>query len=247
MIVNAFAFHPDVDNVIPTNKLPNGIQEITINTADKVKITSLYLPSAESDKLLIYFHGNAGNIYHRIPSLTQIHRSGINVIGASYRGYGKSEGEPSEEGVYSDGKAILKYAVENLAYSTENIIIFGRSIGTTVAINTAQNENIRGVILVSPFTSGKAQATAGGLGAISILAGDSFDNIAKIENIRSPLLVIHGTGDQVIPYTMGKEIYDRATVTKEFVKIEGGNHNNLQDTYEKEYWPPILRFIDTLL
>ena len=79
-IVNEFAFYPDNVNVIPENKLPEGIQEFTISTEDNVKLTSLYLPSTDSNKLLIYFHGNAGNIYHRIPSLLQLHNIGINVI-----------------------------------------------------------------------------------------------------------------------------------------------------------------------
>ena len=242
-VINEFAFHPDTENVISASKLPDEIQEITISTADKVSITSLYLPSTKSDKLLIYFHGNAGNIYHRIPSLLQLHQFGINVIGVSYRGYGKSEGEPSEEGVYLDGKAVFRYAVEQLAFPKENIIILGRSIGTTVAINTAQNKQIGGVILITPLTNGKEQAEAAGLGAISLLAGSSFDNITKIGNIKSPLLVIHGTNDQVIPFSMGKEIFDRAKVKKKFVKIEGANHNNLHDDYGKKYWLPIIRFI----
>ncbi|NOY72669.1 MAG: alpha/beta hydrolase [Gammaproteobacteria bacterium] len=246
LIINKFAFHPDNVNVIPADKLPHGIQEITISTKDKVKITSLYLPSSESDKLLIYFHGNAGNIYHRIPSLLKLSQLGVNVIGVSYRGYGKSDGDPSEEGIYLDGQAIFQYAVERMGFSKENIIIFGRSIGTTVAINTAQNKKIGGVILVTPLTSGKDQAKVGGLWAISSLAGNSFDNFTKIENIDSPLLVIHGTDDSVIPYSMGKKIFDKAKVKKEFVKIKGANHNNLHDVFEQEYWLPIIQFIKSL-
>ena len=136
------------------------------------------------------------------------------MIGASYRGYGKSDGEPTEEGVYLDGKAIFQYAVEHLGFPKKNIIIFGRSIGTAVAINTAQHQKICRVILVTPLTSGQDQAKAGGFGAISTLAGNSFDNITKLENIESPLLVIHGTNDRVIPYSMGQAIFDRAKVKK---------------------------------
>jgi len=242
-IVAQFAFYPDNENVIPTNKLSHGIQEITISTADKVKITSLYLPSTGSDELLIYFHGNAGNIYHRIPSLLQLQGIGINVIGVSYRGYGKSNGDPTEEGVYQDGQAIFQYAVEQMGFSKEKIIIFGRSIGTAVAINTAQNEKIRGVVLVTPMTSGKDQAEAVGLGPLSSLAQTSFDNISRIGNIKSPLLVIHGTNDQIVPYSMGKTIFNRANTKKKFVRIKGAHHNNLHDAYEKEYWPPIIEFI----
>lgn len=245
-IVNEFAFYPDNVNVIPANNLPNGIQEITINTDDNVELISLFLPSTESKKLLIYFHGNAGNIYHRIPSLLQIHNTGVSVIGVSYRGYGKSEGDPSEEGIYLDGEAIYQHAVERMGFSKENIILFGRSIGTAVAINIAQNKQLRGIILVTPLTSGSDLAKAIGLGAVASLAEGSFNNITKVENIKSPLLVIHGTSDRIIPYSMGREIFDRANVKKEFVKIDGANHNNLHDDYKQKYWPPILRFINNV-
>jgi len=242
-IVNKLAFHPDNVNVIPKNRLPQGIQEITVTTEDEVEITSLYIPSAGSEKVLIYFHGNAGNIYHRIPSLLQLHEFGVNVVGVSYRGYGKSGGAPSEEGVYQDGEAIFKYVIENLGFTKRNIIIFGRSIGTTVAINTAKHEDIGGIILVTPLTSGKAQAKAGGLASISSLAGNSFDNITKMKSVKAPLLVIHGTKDRVIPYSMGKDIFDTAHARKKFIKVEGADHNNLHDLYGQEYWAPIFSFI----
>ena len=154
-LVNKLAFRPDSVNVIPSSKLPPEIEEISIRTKDGEKLTSLYLSSPESNKVLIYFHGNEGNIYHRIPSLLQLHKFGVNVLGVSYRGYGKSEGEPTEEGVYLDGESIYQYVIEEMGISSENVILFGRSIGTTVAINTAMNKDIRGVILVTPLTSKK--------------------------------------------------------------------------------------------
>lgn len=242
-LVDKLAFFPDKVNVLPVNKLPNGIQEVSITTADGLTIKALYLASLESKKVLIYFHGNAGNIYHRIPSLIELHKAGVNVLGVSYRGYGRSEGEPTEAGVYLDGESAYRYAIEELGFSSDNIILFGRSIGTTVAINTAMNKQIEGLILVTPLTSAKEQAKVGGLAWVSMLAGDAFDNFNKIEYIKAPLLVIHGTHDDVIPYSMGETIFDKAHVVKDFVSINGGNHNNLQDKYAKEYWSPIIQFI----
>ena len=242
-IVNHFAFYPDTTNVIATEKLPENVQEVTIITEDQVNITSLYLPSAGSEKLLIYFHGNAGNIYHRLSDLQQLQRFGINIIGVSYRGYGKSDGSPSEAGIYLDGNAVYQHAVEQLGFTAENIIILGRSIGSTAAVDLAQGKELHGVILITPLSNGKEQATAGGLGMISSLAGDSFDNLTKIENLKSSLLVIHGTEDYVVPFTMGKAIYERANVKKAFIKIDGAGHNNLQSAYPDEYWRPIYEFI----
>ena len=246
-VINKMVFHPDNTNVLSENNLPYGVEEFFVDTEDHVKIQGLYLPLVGSDTLLVYFHGNAGNIYHRIPDLIQLQKAGVNVIGVGYRGYGKSEGTPSEEGIYRDGNAVFKYITEELGFSQDSIIVFGRSIGTAAALNISNNKNIGSLILVTPLTSGKAHTKAIGLGIFSSLAGNSFNNLAKIKNIKIPLLVIHGTNDRVIPFSMGKEIYNHAKTQKKFIKIEGAGHNNLHDTYRRSYWPPILDFIKQTL
>ncbi len=246
-IVNQLAFYPDSVDVLPKDRLPHGVEELFIDTEDQVRIQALYLPLADSDKVLIYFHGNAGNIYHRIADLVQLRKFGVNVVGVSYRGYGKSEGTPSEEGIYQDGDAVFKYVTEELRFSQSNIIVFGRSIGTAVAINSTKNREIGGLILVTPLTSGKALAKAGGLGIFSSLVGNAFDNLTKIKDVKMPLLVIHGTNDRIIPFSMGKEIFDSAQTKKKFIKIEGAGHNNLQASYRQAYWPAIFDFIKQTL
>lgn len=242
LVVNKMAFHPDKKNVILTGQLPSSVQEIFIETEDRVKIQSYFIPDKSSNKILIYFHGNAGNICGRLFDLMQINNFGINVLGVSYRGYGKSQGEPSEEGIYTDGKAALTYAVQSLGFSVNNVIVLGRSIGTAVAINTSQNLNIAGLILVTPLTSGEDFAKAAGFGLASAFAGNSFNNIDKIVNISCPVLIIHGTQDNIVPFEMGKKIYNKAKTEKQFVKVEGAGHNNLSTKYKKSYWPPIYKF-----
>ncbi|MCP4682043.1 MAG: alpha/beta hydrolase [Desulfobacterales bacterium] len=241
-VVNKMAFHPDNQNVLSIDQLPSNFQEIFIETEDQVKIQGYFIANKSSNKILIYFHGNAGNICHRLPDLMQISSFGINVLGVSYRGYGKSRGKPSEKGIYIDGKAALNYSTRKLGFSLNNVIILGRSIGTAVAIHISQNLNIGGLILVTPLTSGADEANAIGLGLISFLAGNSFNNIEKIVNISCPILVIHGTQDNLVPFEMGKKIYNKAKIKKQFVKIEGANHNNLSTKYKKSYWPPIYKF-----
>ncbi len=245
-LVNYFAFHPDNVNVLPADQLPDGVEEFSVTTSDQVKIRALYLPLAGSGKVLIYFHGNAGNIYHRIPDLVQLRKAGVNVVGVSYRGYGNSEGAPSEVGIYQDGVAVYRYVTEKLGFSARNVIVLGRSIGTAVALYLAQYKEIGGLILVTPLTSGKATAEASGLGFMSSIAGNSFDNLARVGHVKVPLLVIHGTDDRVIPFSMGREIYNNAETGKQFVKIEGAGHNNLQRSYGQAYWPPIVDFINGL-
>lgn len=169
--------------------------------------------------------------------------SGVNVLGVDYRGYGKSEGKPSEKGIYLDGEASLTYAINELGFNEKNVYLFGRSIGTTVAINTAQKKDIAGLILVSPLTSGKEQAKATGKSSLSFLAGASFRNIDKVQNITCPVLVIHGTKDRIIPYAMGVRIYNKIQTKKKLITIAGAGHNNMPSEFTVEYWKPILEFI----
>lgn len=242
-IVNKIAFHPDTTTCIPRENLPHGVKEVLITTEDGVKIQSYFLDHKSSDKLVVFFHGNAGNISHRLFDLLQMREFRVSVLGVGYRGYGKSEGKPTEKGIYLDGKAALGYATNELGFQLKAIYVFGRSIGTTVAINTSQKKNIAGLVLVTPLTSGKELAKASGLSSVSFLAGKSFNNIHKIRNISCPVMVIHGTDDHVIPYGMGVDIYGAVRAKKELVTINGGGHNNLSVDFRDEYWPPIYEFI----
>ena len=141
-LINKMAFRPDTKNVLSTDQLPDNIKELFIETKDHIKIQSYFIPYNSSEKILIYFHGNAGNICQRLPDLIQLSNIGINVLGVGYRGYGKSKGKPSENGIYIDGETALNFAIQKLGFSEKNIIIMGRSIGTTVATHISQNKNI---------------------------------------------------------------------------------------------------------
>jgi len=242
-VVNKMAFHPDVDNIYPADKLPENVSEIFITTKDGLSLQCYLIPNDSSNKMVIYFHGNGGNIGHRLADLRRINGFGVNVLGVGYRGYGKSEGAPSEEGVYIDGESALAYVVEQLGFAEKNVYLFGRSIGTAVAINTGQKRKLNGLILVAPLTCGKEHAKATGLGLVSFLAGNSFDNIGKVGEILCPVLVIHGTEDRVIPFEMGERIYQAISSPKQFIKISGAGHNDLSLHYGDEYWSPIHDFI----
>ena len=242
-IRNSLAFHPDTENTIPVGQLPNGVQEIFIESGDDVKLQSYFIANKQSKRLLIYFHGNAGNISHRLKDLIQLKHLGVNVLGVSYRGYGKSTGKVSEEGIYEDGTSTLEYAVQKLGFPLSEIYILGRSIGSTVAINTSQHKSLAGLILVTPLSSGSEQAKAMGLGSVSSLAGNSFNNMSKVKNIKCPTLIIHGTNDRVIPFFMGQEIYQNLNTLKTFVSIKDAGHNNLSTDYSRQYWLAIYNFI----
>lgn len=242
-LLNHLAFYPDRTDLIVREDLPDNVKEIFIRTKDNVKIRTYFIANQSSKELIIFFHGNAGNLGHRLPDLMQMSRSGINVLGVEYRGYGKSEGRASERGIYLDGQAAFDFATQRLGFLPKDIILFGRSIGSTVALNIAQNRELRGLILATPLTSAAEHAKVSGLRAISFLAGKAFNNIEKIDKVKCPLLIIHGTKDIVIPFSMGKQLFERAKTKKQFIEIEGANHNDLTSDFEQYYWPPILEFV----
>lgn len=246
-VINKMAFHPDNKNIISSRQLPGDVQEIFIETEDKISIQSYYIPSGRSGKVIIYFHGNAGNIGHRLSDLMKLNSFGMNVLGVSYRGYGKSQGKPSEAGIYRDGDAAFNHVTRELGFAAKNVFILGRSIGTCVAIHVSRKKEIGGLILVAPLTSGADQAKASGLGLISFLAGDSFNNIGKIEDVLCPVLILHGSRDDIIPIAMGEAIFEKVRSKKKFVEIKGANHNNLSAGYSSAYWPPIAEFLNSLL
>jgi fermentation-respiration switch protein FrsA (DUF1100 family) len=243
-LVNKFAFFPDRLNNIPVENLPENVEEVLIKTKDNEILQTYLIKSDSTDKILIYFHGNAGNISGRIIDLLEINKIGLTVLGVSYRGYGKSTGKPDEKGIYLDGSAAFDYTRDKLGYASKNIIILGRSIGSTVATYVAEDKGLGGLILVSPMTNGKEYASAHGLGFISFLAGNAFNNSERIKKIQCPTLVIHGDRDNTVPLFMGKAIYKcAATDKKQIVIIPGAGHNDISTFFGKDYWKAISEFI----
>ena len=244
-VKNSFTFFPDKDYIVKQEQLPFYIEELAVTTDDNKKLQALYYKHNDhkSEKLIVYFHGNAGNLFHRMDYAQRIYEMGFDVLLASYRGYAQSSGKPSEKGIYSDGAAVLDYAIGNLNYKMSGIIIMGRSLGSTVAVEIAQNKTPAGVILITPLTSGKEMAEAMGMKYLKFIAGDSYNSIAKIDKLSSPLLIIHGDKDEVVPYKMGLDLYEKYPGSKKFVTIPNGGHNNLQDVQPKLFWTSIYDFI----
>ena len=245
-LVNFFSFFPDRNDLIPPDELPAGVEECFIKTTDGVRLQCYRIPNAQSNKLLIYFHGNAGNIGHRLPDLQILAGMNLNVLGVGYRGYGRSSGKPSEAGIYADGRAALAFAERSLGFGLDRILIFGRSIGSSVAVETAMDKALAAVILVTPMTSGKAVGKKSGFGPLAYLAGNAFDNLSKIRRLRSSLLIVHGTEDEIIPFDMGRALYAAALEPKTFEPVEGAGHNTISTITAAAYWGAVERFIQSL-
>ena len=242
-LIDFLAFHPDDSYILPPEALPSGTEEIFLKAEDGVRIQALHFPDPSSDTITIYFHGNAGNVYHRLDEYRRLRRSGTSVFAVSYRGYAKSGGSPSEAGIYRDGKAAFDYVTKEMGFPPSRVFIFGRSIGSTVATDLAQDKGIAGLILVSPLSSASDLAADMGVEFASMLVVKAFENDKKIKRLKAPLLVIHGNRDGTIPIGLGRKVFDAAISQKFFHEIEGAGHNNLSSRFHESYWKAVSVFL----
>ena len=204
-------------------------KQLWITAADGVHLEAWYHPAQSGYPTIVYFHGNGGNLGGRAPYFRMLSDKGFGVIGLDYRGYGRSEGSPSEQGFYMDARAAIDYASKELSVKPEQMIAYGESIGTGVAVQMATEYPFQGLVLQSPFTSvlqlGKDSYP---WLPVEILQLDRFDSLSKIGNIHSPLLVIHGAIDLIVPIKYGKQLFVAAPEPKEFSTHEYSNHLNLK-------------------
>jgi fermentation-respiration switch protein FrsA (DUF1100 family) len=174
-------------------------------------------------------HGNAGNISHRIDLIRRLQRMRFNVLMYDYRGYGRSEGSPDEAGVYSDGLAAFDHALHLPGVDPKRIILWGTSLGGAVAVEVALHRPAAGLILESTFSSAKDVARrVYPYFPVQFTLRTKLNSIDKIGRIRIPILQMHGNRDGIIPFDLGRKLFDAALEPKEFYVIEGGDHN---DTY----------------
>ncbi len=240
-------FFPDRTSAIPEKDIPSYTIEHWIETSDGETIQSFLFLHDKNKKrpLIIYFHGNAGNLYHRFDSAIRLFEMGQDVLLVSYRGYSRSTGKPSEKGIYVDGESAVSFVIDSLGYAENEISIFGRSLGSAVAIHISGHRTFKNVILITPLTSGKEMASAMGLGFLKFMAGNSYNSLEKINNINSRVLIIHGDRDEVVPYHMGERLFQVFNGTKHMVTIKGGRHNDLAEVNPEMYWGEIEKFLQS--
>jgi len=244
-MVNHFAFHPARSAVPGAASLPAGLRHVTYPTTDGETIEGyLIAATTQPGRLVIYFHGNGGNITQRVPELREIaSRTGAAVLGSGYRGYGASTGSPSEAGILRDGEAALRYARETLGFAPAQIVVLGRSLGSTVATHlAAQGDDFAGLILVTPLSTGRDFGRAH-MGPISVMAGGSFDSLGRAPSIGEPVLVIHGDADEVIPYDHGLKLFAALPGPKRLVTIARGHHNDLEFIDPQTFWRAFADFV----
>jgi uncharacterized protein len=200
-------------------------EDVELRTADGVRLHGWFVPHPESRAILLFFHGNAGNISHRLDSLAIFHRLGLSTLIIDYRGYGRSEGRPTEAGTYRDAEAAWSYLVEERGTDSGEIVLFGRSLGAAVAAWLAARRSPRAVILESGFTSVPE------LGAelypflpVRTLARLEYDTRAQLREVHAPVLIVHSREDEIIPFHHALRLYEAAAAPKTLLELQG-DHN----------------------
>lgn len=199
--------------------------DVELSTADGVALHGWYIPHPQATRTLLFLHGNGGNISHRGDSIAIFHRLGLNVLIIDYRGYGRSAGTPSEQGLYEDAAAAWRYLTEQRGIAAADIVVFGRSLGGVVAAKLAAQARPGALILESTLSSGRdfAQAVFPLLSRLIVLRYD-WDTAAHVAQVRSPVLVLHSPEDEIMPYRLGEKVYAAAREPKRFVALRG-DHN----------------------
>jgi len=220
-------YHPSVDNSLNDQVViePTEIEKVKITTKDKINLIGwFYNRDLEEFKTILFFHGNAGSLENRTYKLNHFKNLNLNFLIIAWRGFNGNKGKPNEMGLYEDAKSAIKW-LKAKGIKEKNIILYGESLGTGVAVEVAQNKNYAGVILESPFTSmvnmGKKYYP---FFPVNLLLKDKFESYKKINNIFVPVLIMHGKVDKIVPYDMGKKMYELANEPKFFYSQEYGDH-----------------------
>ena len=212
--------------------------DVTLNTADNVQLHGWYVPAPQSQQVVLFFHGNAGNISHRGVSIALFHRLGLNVLIIDYRGYGKSKGKADEQGLYQDAAAAWRYLTEEKGFTNNRILIFGRSLGGAVAARLAAGVQARGLMLESTLSSARDFArTAFPILSRLVMNRYDFNTAEIIRQVDYPVLVLHSPDDELIPFHLGEKIYQSAHEPKHFIRMRGDHNNGFlesQPEYEQE-------------
>ena len=220
-------------------------EDVILETSDGVKVHGWSVPG-ESQRVLLYFHGNAGNISHRLYSIKEWQELGLSVFIIDYRGYGQSGGKPTEEGLYRDGQAAWQYLTGERGIAPDDIILFGRSLGGSVAAWLAARENPAALIVESSFTSvpDVGQAAYPWL-PVRWLSRFRHATREHVSEANVPVLVVHSRDDEIIPFHHGEAIFEAANEPKTFLEIRGG-HNDGHAVSATVYRDGMLDFLNSL-
>ncbi|MBT5472205.1 MAG: alpha/beta hydrolase [Nitrospina sp.] len=224
------------------------VQDVNFQSEDGIKLHGWFVASPNARATLLWFHGNAGNLSHRLDNIQRLLPLNINIFIFDYRGYGKSEGAPDEKGIYRDSLAAYNKVLELEGVSVDSLFLFGRSLGGICAVETALNNPARGLILESVFTSAADMSRKiFPLFPLGWAIRSKLDAIGKVAQIKLPKLILHGDRDEIVPFDLGRKLYDAAADPKIFYTIEGAGHNDTYIMGGHDYYQALDGFISETL
>jgi len=208
-------------------------KDVYFTTSDNLKINAWYIPYDKAKFTLLFCHGNAGNIMDRLDKIQVLHNIGLNIFIFDYRGFGKSQGRPVEDGIYLDAQTAYDYLINSLKINPAEIILYGESLGSAVAIDLARAKPVGGLIVEGGFSSGKDMAAKIYPFLPRFVFSDVFNSLAKIKEIHAPVLFIHGRNDEIVPLKLAYKLYHQANHPKEFVELSGDHNASFFDSLQK--------------
>ena len=247
------ASHMFVPDVFPNgiwDPAPYGVNatDVWFESEDGVQLHGWWIPMKRARGTVLYCHGNAGNITNRIGVYRYLHRMKLNVFAFDYRGYGRSEGVPSEKGVCADARAAWDHLSQELEESPERIVLFGHSLGGAIAIDCATKRACAGLVAQSTFTNIKEMAKVRYPGVpLHLIATNRFRSLDKVRHLEIPKLFIHGTADETIPHVIGERLFENAAEPKEWYSVPHAGHNDVYRFGGFRYLWRVSRFMKACL
>jgi uncharacterized protein len=221
-----------------------GAEDRWLTASDGTRLNAWWFPKSDVRFATVFLHGNAGNVTHRTDHAQAVRDAGSAFLVVDYRGYGKSQGQPSERGLYQDADAAYTELL-HLGYAAERIIVQGESLGTAIAVDLAMRKQCAGLILESPLMSaGRMAGTV--LPFFGPLVIRGYDTYGKIARIHAPLMVIHGEADEIVPFSQGKAVFNAANEPKQFWPVAGAHHNDLLEVAGAAYVTHLRAFYNRL-
>ena len=226
IVQRSLMYFPDTAHVLPAAAGLPEAEEVPLTAADGVRIAAWHVPPRDGKPVILYFHGNGGALRFRVERFRRLIADGIGLVALEYRGYGGLAGSPSEVGLIADAHAAYRFAAAR--YPPQQLVLWGESLGSGVAVAIAAERPVGRVILEAPFTSAVA------VGAqhywympVSLLMKDQFRSDRRIGKVTAPVMIMHGLHDRVVPYVMGEQLFDLAHQPKHFVRFLDGGHEDL--------------------
>jgi len=243
LLLPRIVFVPTAEIVATPADIGLPFDDVVFTTEDGVQLNGWYIPAKNSRGTLLFFHGNAGNISHRIDSIEIFNDLGLSVFIIDYRGYGRSEGSPSIPGVTLDALAAWKWLTEEKKIPPEKIVVFGRSLGGAAAMELMRHVTPRALILESTFSSLPEMIRIPFMAPIvRLVVGDIWNSAEAAAALTVPTLCIHSPDDGIVPYRLGRRLYDAVAGEKEFVEIRGGHNEGFFISMDV-YFPALDMFL----